>query len=240
MEILKNTSAFLIFLSAIATSSFAQNLKGDLIYSNTLSSENELKGWTMEGSGQTEYKDGWLCMFSPEEKSHHVYWCPEEFPESFIAEWEVRNLHPEAGLCIVFFSAEGLNGEDILSARLKQRNGNFKHYTKGDINNYHISYYANTPTQKGRPFAHLRKNIGFHKVQTGEAGIPHNSEGIHTVRLVKDSGHIQLFIDDRPVIDWQDDGKKFGTVLGTGKIGFRQMKWTRFEYRNFNLYQLAQ
>ena len=47
-----------------------------------------------------------------------------------------------------------------------------------------------------------------------------------------------MYVDERKIIDWQDDGKKYGPVLQSGKIGFRQMKWTRFAYRNFNVWGL--
>ena len=216
----------------------AQTSKGTLIYANPLSSEEELKDWVMEGAGKTQFSDGWMAMFSEDEKGHHVYWCPKELPASFIVEWEVRNLHTEAGLCIVFFAAKGAKGQNVLSADLKLRNGIFKQYTKGDINNYHVSYYANTPTQRDRPYAHLRKNRGFYKVQTGESGIAYDSEEIHRVKLIKDNGHIQMLVDGRSIIDWTDDGTEHGPILGAGKLAFRQMKWTRFQYRDLKVWEL--
>ncbi|MFT6210530.1 MAG: hypothetical protein ACJATE_001151 [Bacteroidia bacterium] len=216
----------------------AQSTKGELIYSNSLSSEIALKDWVMEGAGETQFSEGWMTMFSEDEKSHHVYWCPSELRASFIAEWEVRNLHTDAGLCIVFFAAKGSEEEDVMSDYLKSRNGIFKQYTKGDINNYHISYYANTPTQKDRPHAHLRKNKGFDKVQTGEPGIAYDSKETHRVKLIKDNGHIQMFVDGRSIIDWTDNGSEYGPILGAGKLAFRQMKWTRFQYRDLNVWEL--
>ncbi len=163
-----------------------------------------------------------------------MYWCPETFPNNFIAEWEVQNQHPESGLAIIFFAATGQNGKDLFDTGLKPRTGVFEQYTKGDINNYHISYYANTLTQKDRPFSHLRKNKGFKKVQSGQPGIPASSTAIHKLRLVKNNGHIQLFLDSSPIIDWIDDNP-----FQEGKIGFRQMRWTQFAYRNFGVWSIA-
>ena len=222
-------------VSVMAQTPKAISTKGKLIYDNTLADASAMSGWRMEGDGTTEHKDGWMFMRSPSEISHHVYWCPETFPADFIAEWEVQNHHPEVGLCIVFFAATGLNGEDIFDPSLKPRNGIFKQYTKGDINNYHISYYANTPTQKDRPFSHLRKNKGFKKVQVGQPGIPATSTSIHKLRLVKRNGHIQMYLDDVQIIDWTDNNP-----LGAGKIGFRQMKWTQFAYRNFKVWTVKE
>lgn len=229
------------FLQFLCTDLSAQTFsKGRLLYAKPLAVKEDTTAWRMEGPGQVEFADGWMKMFSAKEKGHHVFWCPEEFPGNFIAEWEVQNLHTEAGLCIVFFSAKGLSGEDIFDASLPERNGVFKQYTNGAINNYHISYYANGKDQPGRETAHLRKNRGFHLVQEKEPGIPIRSQAIHKIQLVKYEGSIQLFIDGRKVIDWKDNGQTFGKILLGGKIGFRQMKWTQFAYRNFNVWECKQ
>jgi len=214
-----------------------EGAKGKLLYQNNLATATDTAGWVMEGPAELTYTDGWMHMQSPNEAGHHVLWCPQEFPTDFVAEWEVQNHHPEAGLCIVFFAARGINGEDILDTSLPARNGVFTQYTKGAINNYHISYYADGENQPDRGTANLRKNKGFRKVQTGAAGIPLNSVAVHTVRLTKYQGHITLYIDDRKIIDWTDDGQQYGEVLGGGKIGFRQMKWTHFAYRNFKVWE---
>jgi len=168
-----------------------------------------------------------------------VFWCSNDFPENFIAEWDVQNREPDAGLCIVFFAAKGINGGGIFDSTLPKRDGTFSGYTKGAINNYHISYYANGKDDPGRETANLRKNKGFHKVQVGESGIPLHSTAIHKVQLIKLEGSIRMFIDNRKIIDWTDDGKTYGKVLGSGKIGFRQMKWTHFAYRNFNVWAVG-
>jgi hypothetical protein len=66
-------------------------------------------GWLGDGgAGTVEFADGWMTMKSPQEQMHHVFWCPETFPESFVAQWEMQNQHLEAGLCIVFFAATGM------------------------------------------------------------------------------------------------------------------------------------
>ena len=229
------------FLSLIIQSQNTSSLveKGTLLYENKLSSKITLNGWTPEGPAKFEFKEKWMHLFSPNEEGHHVLWCPEDFPESFIAEWELQNQETDAGLCIIFFSALGNNGESIFDPSFPKREGVFKQYTKSNLfNNYHISYYANTKDNRTREVAHLRKNSGFNKVQIGEPGIPIKSEAIHKMRLVKDGAHITCFVDGRKVIDWTDDGKEFGSVLKGGKIGLRQMKWTHFRYRNFKVWSI--
>lgn len=46
-------------------------------------------------------------------------------------------------------------------------------------------------------------------------------------------------MDDRKVIDWTDEGKLGGQPHSDGYIGFRQMKWTHFRYRNFCVWSVA-
>ena len=213
--------------------------KGQIIYENSFSSPQDVAGWIMEGPGKTEFQENWMHMYSPKEEGHHVFWCPEDFHASFIAEWELQNIEPDAGLCIIFFAAEGVNGEDIFDPSFPARDGTFNQYTKSKyFNNYHISYYANGKDKRAREVAHIRKNSGFNIVQVGEPGIPVESTAIHRMKLIKDGAHIVMFVDDRRIIDWTDDGREYGPVLEGGKMGLRQMQWTHFRYRNFKVWEL--
>lgn len=221
-----------------ATTSVSQELaKGALLYTNPMATKADMNGWRIEGRGETVFENGWMRMFSPNKKGHHVYWCPQQMPANFIAEWEAQHVEDDAGLCIVFFAASGEKGQDIFDASLPLRDGTFTQYTKGKINTYHISYYANGKDDPGRLTANLRKNKGFHLVQTGQAGIPIHSLEVHRIKLVKWNGRIELFVDERKVIDWVDDGLALGKILEGGRIGFRQMKWTNFAYRNFSVWE---
>jgi hypothetical protein len=217
----------------------ADNKKGNLLYENSMATAEDVKDWVMEGPGVTEFKDNWMHMYAPDEKYHHVFWCPKDFPANFVAEWELQNQEPDAGLCIIFFAARGNNEESIFDPSFPERDGTFRGYTKSKhFNNYHISYYANGKDNRAREISHLRKNSGFHKVQIGEPGIPIHSKVVHKMRLVKDGAHITCFVDGRKVIDWTDDGVEYGPVLQEGKIALRQMKWTHFRYRNFKVWEL--
>jgi len=235
----KALNSLFILLVAITSSIYAQDFSnGKLLYSNALSNSDMVKDWILEGPAKVEFKDNWMHMYSPNEEGHHVFWCPVDFPENFIAEWEAQNQEIDAGLCIVFFSAKGLKGESIFDTSMPKRTqGTFTDYTKGAMNDYHISYYANGRDNPNRETANLRKNKGFNLVQTGEIGIPVQSTAIHKMKLIKQEGRILLFVDERKVIDWNDDGIKYGKILEDGKIGFRQMQWTHFAYRNFKVWE---
>lgn len=216
---------------------------GDVLYTATFADQQSVAGWRMEGNAVVSFRDGWMEMYSPDKSAHHVFWAPHDFPDSFIATWQVQNLAIESGLLIVFFAAKGENGEDIFDAALPVRDGTFDQYTEGKIRSYHLSYYANVAHEPGRSHVNLRKNNTFSLLQSGDNGIPTESVAIHNIRLVKQGAHIRLWIDDRKVIDYVDnqpvvDGVDTGVALGGGKIGFRQMQWSHFRYRNFEVHAL--
>ncbi len=217
-----------------------KGLTGKLIYENSLGRAEDVADWILEGPGQIEFKDGWIEMSSlrPEGPDGHVvYWCPQDFPDRFMAEWEIQPVS-DHGLCIVFFAAKGARGEDIFDPRLPARNGVFQHYIRGEILSYHISYYANTPGSPGRMTSNLRKNNQFYLVANGPPAIPPGSKSWHRVRLIKDGAHIRLLADGRKAIDFRDDGQRYGPVYQDGKIGLRQMQWMRARYRKFEVRKL--
>ena len=210
-----------------------KGLTGKLIYENSLGRAEDVADWVLEGPGQIEFKEGWIEMSSlrpggPD--GHLVYWCPLDFPDRFIAEWEIQPVS-DHGLCIVFFAAKGIRGEDIFDPGLPRRNGVFQHYIRGEILSYHISYYANTPGSPGRMTFNLRKNNQFYLVANGPPAIPPGSKKRHRIRLLSDL---------RKAIDFRDDGQRYGPVYQGGKIGLRQMQWMRARYRNFKVWNLEQ
>jgi Domain of unknown function (DUF1961) len=212
---------------------------GRLLYQNKFNDATQLKDWVMEGPGVIKVKNDWLEMSSTGRKGklhgHFVYWCKKDFPDSFIAEWEFQTINSD-GLCIVFFAAQGTKGEDIFDPELAPRNGNFTYYIKGDIISYHISYYANTPGLPGRGTLNLRKNNNFYLAANGRLVTP--GPETHKLVLIKDRNHIQFLIDGKISLDYYDDGKRYGKVYSSGKIGLRQMVWMQARYKNFKVHEL--
>ena len=47
-----------------------------------------------------------------------------------------------------------------------------------------------------------------------------------------------MFIDDREIINWKDDGLKYGEQHTGGKFAFRQMQWSHFRYRNLRVWNI--
>ena len=217
-------------------------LKGKLLYSVEAFTEKAVADWRMEGPGVFEFSDGWMEMESTEidvggpGDGHFVFWAPGVYPEDFIVEFDYQAIYDE-GLCIILFAALGQNGKDIFDASLKPRDGHFAGYIRGDINCYHISYYANIPTNPGRITSNLRKNHGFYLVSNGPPGVPAGSKDTHRITLIRKDGIVRLGVDGMTVIDWTDDGKKYGPVHDRGSIALRQMKWMKAKYRNFRIWE---
>lgn len=222
-------------------------MQRELIYINPLSDESDVKDFIMEGSASVYFENGKMRMknkLSEElgQKSNFVYWCPVDFPENIEINWKFKPIE-EPGLCILFFAACGKNGEDLFSDTLALRDGRYELYHSGDINAYHVSYFRRK-WEEERAFhtCNLRKSCGFHLVAQGADPIPDcaDSKEFYELKLTKYNGRISFSVDDLTVFEWNDDGEKYGKILGGGKIGFRQMAPLVGEYSDLCVYSLKQ
>jgi Domain of unknown function (DUF1961) len=213
--------------------------RGQLLYTSLMDSPKSIKDWVKEGPIDLSFEKGFMLMRSKDFAGNTVFWCPQDFPESFVASWDVEILS-HYGLAIVFFAARGEKGKDIFNLTLPKRDGQFKHYILGAINSYHISYFANIENyQMGRTDSNLRKNNKFYRVGNGPIAIRPDTKGWQHICLVKDGNHIQLYNNGKIYMDWTDNNpKRYGLSYGGGKIGLRQMAPTIGRYRNFRVWEL--
>lgn len=58
------------------------------------------------------------------------------------------------------------------------------------------------------------------------------------MKLVKDRAYVSFSINGLPILEWTDDGRRYGPVYGGGKIGFRQMAPLVADYANFEVRRL--
>jgi hypothetical protein len=212
------------------------------VYETSFESEEVLKGWRLEGGKRMSISDCCLVLESdPSKKNkdgkcidHLVCWLAKELPDDFLIEFTVRPANRKEGLNIVFFSARGLQGESIFDANLKPRDGTYRQYHSGDLNGYHISYWA-----AGRGTANLRKSKGFHLVAEGKDLVyDAPAEAFQTIRVYMRGGKIRLTVDDVLALTWDDDGKNNGPYQ-SGWFGLRQMGHThRCEYGHVKVYRL--
>lgn len=212
--------------------------RGKLLYDGS-KIDPKFASWKKEGPANCYFKDGWEVFEStqPKKHKHIVWWCPEKFPKSFIAEWEIKMIS-DYGLCIIFFAAKGENGESVFDPSLPERDGTFINYIEGKIQSYHISYLTNAGHNPGRPQVNLRKNNSFYLMAQGAPGMPFDKK-THRIFLCKDKSKIFMAIDGRPVMNYIDKGtKRYGKVYSDGWMALRQMSWAVGAYRNFKVWEL--
>lgn len=215
------------------------------VYRTEFSDPAALRDWVLEGGKSMRIEAGKLVLEStphpdPAELSlnHLVAWLKREIPADFLLEFTVRPQNKQKGLNIVFFSTRGTGGQSIFDPSLAPRDGLFRLYHSGDLNGYHVSYWA-----PPRPTTHIRKNRGFHLVAASDRDVIATApaETFETVRIYKRGPMIRVLVGDTVLVAWDDDGKQFGPAhLHAGWIGLRQMGHTiKCEYDSLAVYPLT-
>ncbi len=195
---------------------------------------------------------------------HTVCWNKAfETAGDYCIEYDFKPLSP-VGLAIIFFSAKAIDGGDVLSEKLKERNGIFMQYLKSDTNSYHISYWANNAGVGKRGTCNLRKNAGFYCLANGIDPSVKNLDyskktfefETYRVKLLKIKNNIKFSINGEIAIDFTDNrfnnivaeegidiikekNVDTGKVLEGGRIGLRQMVGLIGEYDNFKAYNIT-
>ncbi|MCG0056575.1 YesU family protein, partial [Escherichia coli] len=81
----------------------------------------------MEGGGQISSDDHSLPLSHVQDEEHFVFWCPETFPDGIIVTWDFSPIE-QPGLCMLFFAAAGIRGEDLFDPSLRKRTGTYPEY----------------------------------------------------------------------------------------------------------------
>jgi hypothetical protein len=214
---------------------------GALLYENPFSEPKDLEGFVMEGRADAVVRDGALEMKTyltrtGDRHAHCVYWCPYDFPPDVGLEWEFTPVAAR-GLCMIFFAATGKNGEDLFNPALPERAGYYDQYHSGAINAFHASYYRRTGVESLN-LSVLRKSAGFHKVAWGADPLPmaELARPPYRMRLTKLGRRVTFAINDLQLWSFDDDGDRYGPLLGGGKIGFRQMAPMVGRYANLRVH----
>ena len=216
-----------------------------LLYENPLSCAEDIKDFILEGKAEITFPDGKMRLENKldpalAQKANYVLWCDKEFPSDICIEWEFKPIK-EPGLCIMFFAAKGINGEDLFDKSLAERTGEYVLYHHGDINAFHVSYFRRKePDERAFHTCNLRKSYGFHLVAQGGDPIPDADEinEFYKIKVWKKDNIIKFFINDLEVFKFEDDGTTYGQLLEGGKIGFRQLAPLVAEYANLKVYAL--
>ncbi len=213
------------------------------VYATQFDDPAEIEHWRLEGGFRKRIEGGRLVLENgpppgeagPEAK-HLVCWLNRETPADFLLEFTYRPEDRRRGLAIAFVNARGRGGEGIFDSSLAPRDGTFSQYTNGDVDSYHVSYWAG-----GRGTANLRKNAGFYLAAIGEDYVTRGpADAFQTVRIYKHGGRVRLTVDDLLALAFDDDGRTYGPVHAhSGWIGLRQMAHTRSaEYGHLKVFPL--
>lgn len=214
------------------------------IYENPLKMSSDVNNFVLEGSADISFPNGRLRIENTldpalKQKANMVYWCPEDFPDNIAVTYDFYPVK-EPGLCIFFFSAKGIKGEDIFSSVLYKRSGEYKQYHHGDINAFHVSYFRRNKNTRDFQLCNLRKSYGHNMVVQGADPIActEHAKPPYHMRVVKFGPSVEFYINELSVLEWTDDGKRYGPFLGAGKIGFRQMSPLIAEYSSLKVTSL--
>ena len=216
-----------------------------LIYENPLACEADINDFVLEGQAKISFPNGRMQLENAMDagngqKANYVLWCPVDFPANVLITWDFLPIK-EPGLCILFFSVLGRNGEDIFDRNLTERTGEYPQYHHGDINAFHVSYFRRKePDERAFHTCNLRKSYGFHLVAQGGDPIPDADEVKEPYRLAvrKENSIITFSVNDLEIFRFEDDGETYGPLLQGGKIGFRQLAPLIAEYGNLKVYEL--
>lgn len=216
---------------------------GKLIYENPLASEKDLERFVLEGKARMTFPEGKLRLENAEsavsgQKANYVLWCRETFPADFLMEISFQPIR-EPGLAMIFFAAGGINGEDLFDSTLTARTGEYPQYHHGDINAFHLSFFRRKePDERSFHTCNLRKSHGFHLTAQGADPLPDAADATAPYRLslLKKGPEVRFAVEGLEVLHFTDDGTTWGPLLGTGKIGLRQLAPMIGEYSDWKVY----
>ena len=164
--------------------------------------------------------------------SHVVLWRNQWFPPRCELRFGVKPLNTSNGLNIVFFGASAdiklSPNRSIFALPLPPRQGNYTRYNNDpNLNVYSDSYFRPDGkkgagicdrTPQGLCAANLRRDPGFKMVKTGIDLIGGGPSKVYEVAVRRDQGMIQLFVDGKASVEWEDP-----QPYGGGYFGLRQM-----------------
>lgn len=202
--------------------------------------------WVLEGPGVAQARDGICTVASTEASrlSHLVLWNTRCFPDNILIEFEMNVEDTTRGLTILFFATRNLQGGSPFAPGMEKRGGIFTRYHSGQLNGYHVSYWAcNVQAEIGIPrrTANLRKNRGFRMVSVGVDRIGAAEPSFHRVRLLKQGPRVILETRGQLALIYTDSDPPSQSPTWTdGWIGLRQMGSSeKVAYRQLRVWKLS-
>lgn len=161
---------------------------------------------------------------------HLVFWNKFKTPDNYIIEFDFQSLSPNA-LHMIMFSCTGNVGQDVFDKSLKKRCGVAAQYTKSDLHNYRISFFA-----PGRGTANMRKCPGRILAATGDDFTLINPTGEHHLKIVKHKDVVEWYINGELSFKFKDNlGNGY---LNGGQTAIRVMVPAKATYDNYRIYEI--
>lgn len=161
---------------------------------------------------------------------HMVFWNKFKTPDNYILECDFRALSPHA-LHMLMFSCTGMADQSVFDSNLKPRCGVAAQYTKGDLKNYRISFFA-----PFRGTSHMRKCPGRVLTVKGTDLTLHKPKKKHHLKVVKYKSKIWWYIDRKLCFSYDDIAEE--GPLGGGQTAIRLMAPAIGEYDNYRIYEI--
>lgn len=185
----------------------------------------DLSQWHHEGVGSCELIGGGMrliCHGSKQGAEGCMAFFRAELPDQIAIEYDIV-VHHHGGLVINYIALRGLKGEDALAdvSKLPARTGVMSDYwsEKWGLQSYHVSFSRFGDDGKHTQTSNWRKNPGCLLIGHGVDPVQEIGRSYH-IRVVKDAGHCQLFVDGKFAHGFIDHDKS-GAVPDHGKFGFR-------------------
>jgi hypothetical protein len=163
---------------------------------------------------------------------HLVYWNKFKTPDNYILECDFQSLSDNA-LHMLMFSCTGNKGQNVFDTELKKRWGIAAQYTKSDLHNYRISFFA-----PGRGTCNMRKCPGRRLTIKGEDLTLKDKSATHQLRIIKYEKTIEWYINGQLSFRFADDMED-GHLKG-GQTAIRLMVPAMGLYDNYRIYEITQ
>jgi len=212
--------------------------ENDLFDGNRRIKKPEGREWVLEGKASAWTENG-LCIVRSLDndivKNHAVLWNTREFPSDILIEFGIIPYNRENGLAIIFFANRNRQGGSPFDLWTEKRDGHFRRYTSGQLNGYHISYWAGN-----RRSVRMRKNnegVSFQEA-VGIDRIHNGGPPPYKVRILKTGGVVRVETNGKLALKYDDDENR-GPICKGGWIGLRHMGFSeQVIYTHFRVWKV--
>ena len=197
---------------------------GELLHKDNLA---ELSAWHHEGAGRMERLDGGgmrlHCLAGKQGGQGCIAFFRPTLPDQIAIEYDLT-VRSHGGLVINYIAIRGLGGEDLITDadKLEPRTGVMANYyaRKWGLQSYHVSLSRFDDEGRHTGTSNWRRNPGCLLVGHGIDPMQELNRTYH-VRITKDAGHCQAFVDGRFAHAFIDRDESRYPIPDYGKFGFR-------------------